>query len=83
MRKRDTRRTVTWVDSTGTPGWCDPGEEVAVPVTCETTGYVIKRGREGIVLALSRVLDDDRVRRRFADTICIPTAAVKRIRRVK
>lgn len=76
------RLTVTWLDSGYTHGWVDPRTVLAEPITCETTGYLIKRGKEGIVMALNRIVSERAVKE-FGDYITIPTAAIKKVRRLK
>lgn len=52
-------------------------------MTCETTGYLVERNNEGIVLALNRTVDHSHDDKQFGDFIVIPKGAVKKVRRVK
>ena len=81
MIRAPRRLTITWIDSAFTHGWQDPTLVDAEPMTCETTGYLIKRGKAGIVMALNRTASE-RAKKEFGDYITIPTVAVKKVRRV-
>lgn len=70
---------VTWVDSTGTPGW---QREIQVkPLVCHTAGYLMRSSRNSVVVALS--VSEERSANTCADTMTIPRGSVKRIRRLK
>lgn len=72
------RVTVSWVDSASTPGWRNIEDVHRRPMRCETTGYLVERNKTGLVLALSRCLEDNTVP--FCDHVVIPASCVVRVK---
>lgn len=72
---------VTWLDSSSCSGWHAMNEIPTKPLECRSAGYLVHKSRSSLVVALSA--SEARSRHGFGDTITIPRACVKKIRRLK
>lgn len=70
---------VTWADSSSTTGW--QREVDTVPLTCWSAGYLVHKDKTSVVVALNA--SSNLSRNSFGDTIVIPAAVVKNIRKLK
>lgn len=68
---------VMWQDSAAWLGW-KPDEGDPVPAECESAGFLVRRNRQHIVLALS--IDNHG---RLGDCIAIPRSVVRSMERWK
>lgn len=80
--KRGTPIYLVWIDSGSLAGWRAVEDLDADPLVCETLGWYIKHGKEGIVISLSKG-DEDAMYKPYADCVTIPICAVRSLRRVK
>ncbi len=70
---------VDWEDSTSTGGWMDPDvhQRYGKERSCRSAGYVLARTKTEVVIAQSMSCGG-----KVNDTISIPAACVRRVRRL-
>ena len=66
---------VDWIDSIGQSGW--GSYDHVTDMRCTSVGHLIKRDKNGIVLALNKSAYN------HGDYITIPAVAIKKVRRLK
>ena len=70
---------VEWLDACGSGGWKDISVYNSLtPMPCKTAGYLLKRNKAEITIALTQSQDKD-----INQCICIPTGWITKIRKLK
>ena len=74
---------VTWLDPHASGGWRAPDDELdrAVPLTCTSVGYLLRQDEERLVLVQSSA--DDQGDELVADSLAIPAAVIRKVRRLR
>jgi|TARA_Y100000310_G_C20694565_1_gene824636 hypothetical protein len=70
---------IEWDDSGGYSGWrdIDACKAKETPAKCRTAGYLLKKDKKIVLMALSLADNDD-----AGDRVCIPRACITSIRKL-
>ena len=65
---------VEWIDSAGCSGWQE--DPITTPLICQSVGFLVRKSKESITLALS--FCDDNCSKPYGDMIVIPRGCIKK-----